>query len=343
MNAKTYLKSKLLWPLILLPLAFLVNLSLGSVYIPFGSILSGLFTDYPLEESWLFILKDYRLPKATTAILVGGGLSVSGLLMQTLFRNPLAGPFVLGISSGASLGVAFLVLGSGLITGFSASVLTGPWAMVLASAIGSFLVLLAVVGAANKIKDPMTLLIIGLMFGSLTGAVVSVLSYFSRAEALQRFIFWSFGGLGHLSWTGILILLFCCLLGLILAIRGIKVMNAMLLGPGYAASLGVSVKQSTLLIVLSTSVLAGSITAFAGPIAFVGLAVPHLVRQIIRTPDHRIMVPASFLWGSIIMLLCDAVSQIPFSALTLPINAVTSILGAPLVIWILIRKKNLMF
>ena len=222
-------RSKLLWPLIILPLAFLINLSLGSVYIPFGSILEGLLTDQPLEETWQFILNDYRLPKAITAILVGGGLSVSGLLMQTLFRNPLAGPFVLGISSGASLGVAFLVLGSSLITGMSNTILTGPWAMVLASAGGSFLVLLAVVGATSKIKDPMTLLIIGLMFGSLTGAIVSVLSYFSRAEALQRFIFWSFGALGHLSWTGILILLLCSIFGLILSVRGVKVMNAMLL------------------------------------------------------------------------------------------------------------------
>lgn len=341
--SRTDIKSPFLWPILLLALSVVLNLSLGSVYIPLDYIFSAFFSDTEINETWHFILLDYRLPKAITAILVGGGLSVSGLLMQTLFRNPLAGPFVLGISSGASLGVAFLVLGSGLITGFSASVLSGPWALVIASASGSFLVLLAVISAASKIKDAMALLIIGLMFGSLTGAVVSVLSYFSRAEALQQFVFWSFGGLGHLSWTGVLILLLSVLLGLVVTLAALKSMNALLLGPQYAQSLGISIKRSTFLMVLATSILAGSITAFAGPIAFVGLAVPHLVRQINGTPDHKIMVPSSFLWGSIIMLLCDTVAQIPFSSMTLPINAITSILGAPVVIWILMRRKNLLF
>jgi iron complex transport system permease protein len=181
------------------------------------------------------------------------------------------------------------------------------------------------------------------MFGSLTGAVVSVLSYFSNAEALQKYVFWSFGGLGHLTWIAVLILTLCVILGLMVALVSLKSMNALLLGPKYAQSLGISIKRSALLMVLSTSILAGSITAFAGPIAFVGLAVPHLVRQINGTPDHKIILPSSFLWGSIVMLLCDTVAQIPFSSLTLPINAITSILGAPVVIWILLRRKNLMF
>lgn len=333
----------LIWPMVLLVLATLLNLSLGSVYVPVEYVFGTIFSDVAVDETWHYILIDYRLPKAITAILVGGGLSVSGLLMQTLFRNPLAGPFVLGISSGASLGVALLVLGSGLLGGYATTLGAGPWALVLASAGGSFLVLLAVISASSKIKDAMALLIIGLMFGSLTGAVVSVLSYFSRAEALQKFVFWSFGGLGHLSWTAVLILSICVFLGLIVALFALKSMNALLLGPKYAQSLGISLKKSTLLIVLSTSLLAGSITAFAGPIAFIGLAVPHLVRQIHGTPDHKIMLPSSFLWGSIVMLLCDTVAQIPFSSLTLPINAITSILGAPVVIWILMRRKSLIF
>ncbi len=332
-----------MWPLFLLMLSIVINLSSGSVYIPLEYIIKTIFSNTTIEETWHYILFDYRLPKALTAILVGGGLSVSGLLMQTLFRNPLAGPFVLGISSGASLGVALLVLGSGLLGGYATSLLSGPWALVIASASGSFLVLLAVISASSKITDAMALLIIGLMFGSLTGAVVSVLSFFSRAEALQKFVFWSFGGLGHLSWTAILILLGCVLLGLLIALVSLKSMNALLLGPKYAQSLGISLKKSTFLMVLSTSILAGSITAFAGPIAFVGLAVPHLVRQINETPDHKIMLPSSFIWGSIVMLLCDTVAQIPFSSLTLPINAITSILGAPVVIWILMRRKNLLF
>ena len=332
-----------LWPALFLVLAFVLSLSLGSVHIPIKEILTALCSGQTIDETHRYILFDYRLPKALTAILVGGGLSVSGLLMQTLFRNPLAGPFVLGISSGASLGVALLVLGSGLIGGYGASILSGPWALVIASASGSFLVLLAVISAASKIKDTMTLLIIGLMFGSLTGAIVSVLSYFSRAEALQQFIFWSFGGLGHLSWDAVLILLSFIIFGLVIALLSLKTMNALLLGPQYAQSLGISIKKSTLLIVLATSILAGSVTAFAGPIAFVGLAVPHLVRQINTTTDHRIIVPSCFIWGSVIMLFCDTVAQIPLSSLTLPINAVTSIIGAPVIIWILMRRKNLMF
>lgn len=332
-----------MWPLFLLMLSLAINLSSGSVYIPLEYIIKTIFSNTTIEETWHYILFDYRLPKALTAILVGGGLSVSGLLMQTLFRNPLAGPFVLGISSGASLGVALLVLGSGLLGGYATTLLSGPWALVIASAAGSFLVLLAVISASSKITDAMALLIIGLMFGSLTGAVVSVLSFFSRAEALQKFVFWSFGGLGHLSWTAVLILLGCVLLGLFIALVSLKSMNALLLGPKYAQSLGISLKKSTFLMVLSTSILAGSITAFAGPIAFIGLAVPHLVRQINETPDHKIMLPASFIWGSIVMLLCDTVAQIPLSSLTLPINAITSILGAPVVIWILMRRKNLLF
>lgn len=332
-----------MWPLFLLMLSLAINLSSGSVYIPLEYIIKTIFSNTTIEETWHYILFDYRLPKALTAILVGGGLSVSGLLMQTLFRNPLAGPFVLGISSGASLGVALLVLGSGLLGGYATTLLSGPWALVIASAAGSFLVLLAVISASSKITDAMALLIIGLMFGSLTGAVVSVLSFFSRAEALQKFVFWSFGGLGHLSWTAVLILLGCVLLGLFIALVSLKSMNALLLGPKYAQSLGISLKKSTFLMVLSTSILAGSITAFAGPIAFIGLAVPHLVRQINETPDHKIMLPASFIWGSIVMLLCDTVAQIPLSSLTLPINAITSILGAPVVIWILMRRKKLLF
>jgi len=337
------IKGLFFWPILLLALSVVLNLSLGSLYIPTEYIFTAFFSDTYINETWHYILMDYRLPKTITAILVGGGLSVSGLLMQTLFRNPLAGPFVLGISSGASLGVAFLVLGSGVLGGLGATLLSGPWAMVIASATGSFLVLLAVISAAFKIKDAMALLIIGLMFGSLTGAIVSVLSYFSRAEALQQFVFWSFGGLGHLTWTGVIILLVSVIIGLVVTIASLKSMNALLLGPQYAQSLGISLRKSTFLMVLATSILAGSITAFAGPIAFIGLAVPHLVRQIIGSPDHKIMVPSSFLWGSIIMLLCDTVAQIPFSSMTLPINAITSILGAPVVIWILLRRKNLLF
>jgi len=329
--------------LLLLLAAFVLNISLGSVAIPLGEIFTSLTGGEVTKSSWNYIIIDYRLPKAITAILVGGGLAISGLLMQTLFRNPLAGPFVLGLSSGASLGVAILLLGAGSFGGFFGTMLANEWSLVLASALGSFLVLLAVLAMTLRIKDTMAILIIGLMFGSVTAAVVGVLSYFSTAEKLQQYVFWSFGSLGNQSWTGVLILSFCTLLGIVISFMASKSLNALLLGENYAKSMGVQIKRTTLIIIVATSILAGSITAFAGPIAFVGLAVPHIARQWITTSNHRILIPAVLLFGSIIMLLCDVIAQLPYSEYTLPINAITSLIGAPVVIWLLVRKRKLMF
>ena len=324
-------------------LFFFINISLGTVSIPLKEVFSSLFGGEAIKSSWQFIILEYRLPKAITAILVGGGLAVSGLIMQTLFRNPLAGPFVLGLSSGASLGVALLILGAGVFSGTLGGLLLGPWSLVIASALGSFLVLLAVLAVTFKVKDTMTILIIGLMFGSVTSAVVSVLSYFSNAEQLQQFVFWSFGTLGNVSRNGILILFICVLIGLLICLSSIKSLNALLLGENYAKSMGVNLKKVTLLIIVATSFLAGGITAFAGPIAFVGLAVPHLTRQYFTTSNHFILLPAVFLSGAILMLFCDTVAQLPFSNFTLPINAITSLFGAPVVIWLLVRKRKLLF
>jgi iron complex transport system permease protein len=329
--------------ILLVVLFFFINISLGTVSIPLKEVFSSLFGGEAIKSSWQFIILEYRLPKAITAILVGGGLAVSGLIMQTLFRNPLAGPFVLGLSSGASLGVALLILGAGVFGGTLGGLLLGPWSLVIASALGSFLVLLAVLAVTFKVKDTMTILIIGLMFGSVTSAVVSVLSYFSNAEQLQQFVFWSFGTLGNVSWNGILILFICVLIGLLICLSSIKSLNALLLGENYAKSMGVNLKKVTLLIIVATSLLAGGITAFAGPIAFVGLAVPHLTRQYFTTSNHFILLPAVFLSGAILMLFCDTVAQLPFSNFTLPINAITSLFGAPVVIWLLVRKRKLLF
>ena len=326
-----------------LALVFILNLSLGSVAIPFKDTLAILFGGEAAKPAWEFIVMDYRLPKALTAIWVGGGLGVSGLLMQTLFRNPLAGPFVLGISSGASLGVAFLILGAGAFGGAIAVIAKQTWSLVIAASIGSFLVLLAVLAVSLRVKDTMALLIIGLMFGSITAAVVAVLAYFSPAEQLQRYVFWSFGSLGSLSWNGVLVLSLCCITGLLLSIRAIKPLNALLLGEEYAASVGVQLKKNTLLIIFTTCIFAGSITAFAGPIAFVGLAVPHIARQWIQSADHKVLLPAIFIVGAIIMLVCDSIAQLPTLDYTLPINAITSLFGAPIVIWLLIRKRKLFF
>jgi len=329
--------------ILLVVLFFFINISLGTISIPVKEVFSSLFGGEAIKSSWQFIILEYRLPKAITAILVGGGLAVSGLIMQTLFRNPLAGPFVLGLSSGASLGVALLILGAGVFSGTLGGLLLGPWSLVIASALGSFLVLLAVLAVTFKVKDTMTILIIGLMFGSVTSAVVSVLSYFSNAEQLQQFVFWSFGTLGNVSWNGILILSICVLIGLLICLSSIKSLNALLLGENYAKSMGVNLKKVTLLIIVATSLLAGGITAFAGPIAFVGLAVPHLTRQYFTTSNHFILLPAVFLSGAILMLFCDTVAQLPFSNFTLPINAITSLFGAPVVIWLLVRKRKLLF
>jgi len=338
-NLTTYL-----WVgIFILILATLLNISLGSVSIPLDEIVKSIFHLEVSKESWQYIILEYRLPKAFTAILVGSGLALSGLLMQTLFRNPLAGPYVLGLSSGASLGVALVIMGSSLFGGIAAGLFLSKWTLVIASSLGSFLVLLAILGASFKIKDTMALLIIGLMFASLTSAVVSVLSYFSPSQQLQQYIFWSFGSLGNLSWTEVGILFLFWLSGIILSIFCIKNLNSLLLGEQYAKSLGTNLKQNRFLVIFATSLLAGSITAFAGPIAFIGLAVPHLVRQIIPSSNHLVLVPAVILAGAILMLICDSIAQIPGSELTLPINAITSIIGAPVVIWLLVRKKKLMF
>ena len=328
---------------ILLVVFFLINISLGSVKIPIKEIVNILTGNQIEKQSWEYIILNYRLPKAFTAILVGSGLSISGLLMQTLFRNPLAGPFVLGISSGASLGVAILIMGSSLFAGIFSGFLLNSISIAIAATIGSFLVLLAIFIVASSIKDSMALLIIGLMFGSITTAVVSVLSYFTSKDQLQQYIFWSFGSLGNLSWNQLALLAILFVIGIIITILVLKPLNALLLGENYAQSMGIQLKKSRYLIIIATSFLAGSITAFAGPIAFIGLAVPHLTRQLFNTQNHHVLVPATILFGAILMLLCDTIAQLPTSEYSLPINAITSIIGAFVVIWLLVRRRKMIF
>lgn len=322
---------------------WLLNISLGSVAIPFDEVLAVLSGEGSSRSSWNYIIMNYRIPKAFTAVLAGSGLAVSGLLMQTMFRNPLAGPYVLGLSSGASLGVAIIIMGASVSGGVAATLLQSSWGIVIASSLGSLLVLLAVMLASVRLKDTMAILIIGLMFASLTAAVVSILAYFSPASDLQQYIFWSYGSVGDLSWSELGVLSFFWILGLLLSISRIKNLNALLLGENYAKSLGTNIAKNRMMIILATSLLAGSITAFAGPIAFVGLAVPHLIRQVVPGNDHRILLPAVVFGGSILMLLCDIFAQLPGSDYTLPINAITSLIGAPVVIWLLVRKRKLMF
>ena len=323
-------------------LLFFTHISFGAITIPFGEIYESLTGGFASKSSWEYIIINYRLPKTITAILAGMGLASSGLLMQTLFRNPLAGPDVLGLSSGASLGVATIIMGSGFLPPFLASIVLSTFGIVLASSLGSFLVLIAVLAASQRLRDTMAILIIGLMFASLTNAVVGSLTYFSSAEQLQRFTFWSLGNLGNLSWSSILILSICVSLGLFLSFISIKPLNALLLGENYAKSLGMKYKTTRLIIIMATSILAGSITAFAGPIAFIGLAVPHIAKLVFQTSNHTILFWSTLLLGAIIMLICDSISQLPGTDITLPINAVTSLFGAPIVIWLIIRKRKMM-
>ncbi len=326
---------------LLLLLSLLLNISFGQVAIPFQDIFKSILGSDATKETWNYIIINYRIPKAITAILVGVGLSICGLLMQTLFRNPLAGPYVLGLSSGSSLGVAFVILGAGLLPGFLAEILLSPYGIILASCLGSFFVLLLIILVSRRLRDTATILIVGLMFSSFASAIVSVLTYFGSAEQLQKFTFWSMGSIGNLSWNSISILTIAVIIGLLLSLLSLKPLDALLLGENYAISMGLNIKKTRYIIIIATSILAGSITAFAGPIAFVGLAVPHLSKLLFQTSNHKVLFWSTILIGAIIMLFCDMVSQLPGFDFTLPINAITSIIGAPVVIWLLMRKRSL--
>ena len=337
-NRNTFLFTLLSLTLLL---ALLSNISFGQVAIPIKEVFKSLFGSQAEKETWEYIIMNFRLPKAITAILVGIGLSISGLLMQTLFRNPLAGPYVLGLSSGSSLGVAFVILGAGLLPAAFSPFLLSSYGIILASCLGSLLVLLMILMVSQRLRDTMSILIVGLMFSSFTGAIVSVFSYFSSAEQLQKYTFWSMGSLGNLSWQNISVLGISVIIGLFLSLLTLKALDALLLGENYAKSMGLNLKKSRYTIIFATSILAGSITAFAGPIAFVGLAVPHLSKLLFQTSNHKTLFWSTLLIGAIIMLFCDTVSQMPGFDFTLPINAITSIIGAPIVIWLIIRKKSM--
>ena len=326
---------------LLLLLTLILNISLGQVAIPLKDVFKSLFGGHASKETWEYIIVNFRLPKAITAILVGIGLSISGLLMQTLFRNPLAGPYVLGLSSGSSLGVAFVILGAGFLTAIFSQFLLSSYGIILASCIGSLMVLLMILIVSQRLRDTMSILIVGLMFSSFTSAIVSVFAYFSSAEQLQKYTFWSMGSIGNLSWQNVSILAVCIFIGLLFSLLSLKSLDALLLGENYAKSVGLNLTKARYIIIFATSILAGSITAFAGPIAFVGLAVPHLSKLLFQTSIHKILFFATLFIGAIIMLICDTVSQMPGFDFTLPINAITSIIGAPVVIWLIVRKKSI--
>ena len=327
----------------LLLIAFGLSLSLGSVHIPLAGLFGVLTGEEVSSPAWAIIVHTIRLPKAITAVLAGVALSVSGLQMQTLFRNPLADPFVLGISAGASLGVAIVVLtvgsvGSVLIAGLG---LMGDLSLAVAAIMGAAAVLGCVLLVSRSVQSVMTLLILGLMFGYATGAFVSILIYFSVPEQIQSYILWTFGSFGSVTWRQMPVLICAIFLGLLLAFLCIKPLNALLLGENYARSMGLNVKRIRLWVLISASVLAGATTAFCGPIAFLGLAVPHLCRSLLHTSDHRVLMPAVTCLGATLALLSDLIAHLPGSQFVLPLNAVTSLIGAPIVIWFILHRKNL--
>lgn len=325
----------------LLILAFFGDMLFGSIRLSskdFLDVLLGRSGDQNIS----YIVWSLRLPKAITAILAGSGLALCGLMMQTLFRNPLAGPFVLGISSGASLGVALLVMSSSWFGGHAlVQVLSyGHMGMVLAAMAGALAVMMLVIMVSVRVADSVSILIIGMMFGSATGAIVSLLQYFSDPDAVKSFLVWTFGDISAVTAEHLKLLAPLVIAGIIAGLVLNKPLNALMLGDNHARVIGVNVKRFRIIIILVTSLLTGAITAFTGPIAFVGLAVPHLARAILRTSDHRWLTPATLMCGAITLLICDILAQLPASNQVLPINTMTAIFGAPVVIWVILRNRR---
>ncbi|MGM9746131.1 MAG: iron chelate uptake ABC transporter family permease subunit [Paludibacteraceae bacterium] len=300
----------------------------------FGSVpLDALVSDNELYHN---IIYNFRLPKALTAIVTGAAISVAGLIMQTLFRNPLAGPYVLGVSSGASLGVAVYLLAGGLLPITFAQSGGG---LVCAAIIGAVLVLLLVLAVSFRVHQAVSLLIVGIMFGQIAGSLVTILQNASNPDSLKLFVVWTFGSLSAVGWNYMWVMLPLVVIGLLLAYALQKPLNGLLLGENYAQGLGINITRTRILIIVAVALLAGTTTAFTGPIAFIGMAVPHLVRGLFRTADHRITLTGCILCGASLLMLCDMATQLPDQGYTLPINAISALVGAPIIIWIIIKQK----
>lgn len=338
------------WGLSLCVLALLVAFTLGdiatgSVNVPLSAVVSILLGEEVAEESWPTIVLIFRLPKALTAVLAGAALAVSGLLMQTLFRNPLASPGVLGINAGASLGVAIVILGVGPAGSRFVSDLglLGNLGLAVAGCTGALFALLVVLMVATRVESIMTLLILGLMFSYITNELVSLLLYFSLPSQVQAYVSWTFGDFGDVTWNQLYVLA-----SLVAVVGGLtsfasKPLNAMLLGEDYARALGVNVTLLRIQMIGATAILSGAVTAFCGPIAFLGVAVPHLCRAILGTSDHKRLLPNTILMGAALAVLADLIAQLPGSSWTLPINTVTALFGAPVVIWVVLRRRSKTF
>ena len=317
---------------------FLWDIITGPVHIPLSEILGILFNNNDRDSASSVILLQSRLPKAITAVLAGAALPIAGLMMQTYFRNPVAGPDLLGVSAGASLFVAIVMLSAGTIFSVAAY---NSYTIIIAAILGSAIMLLIILAVAYKIKDSITLLIFGLMFGMAISAVVGILQYYSEKGALKLFILWTFGSLGGVTWSQLYLLTPFVIIGVITSLFFAKKLNLLLLGENYAKSLGLNLQQIKYVIIFLTALLTGSITAFCGPIAFVGIAVPHLARMLFRTNDHYILIPASVLCGIIILLICDMLTLVSGDSGILPLNSITAFMGAPFIIYILWKNQHM--
>ena len=311
---------------LLLMALFIVDLAAGAADIPLLHVWAAL-TGGDCPAVTAKIVLDIRLVKAVVALTAGMALSVSGLQMQTLFRNPLAGPYVLGISAGASLGVAFVVL-AGVAS--SLGIVGAAWA-------GAATVLAVIAAVGRRIKDIMVILILGMMFSSGVGAVVQILQYLSNEDSLKAFVIWTMGSLGDVTAVQLAVLVPSVAAGLVLAVFSVTSLNLLLFGEEYAVTMGLDLKRSRALLFVSTTLLAGSVTAFCGPVGFIGLAMPHVARMLFRSADHKVLLPAAALVGAAVLLLCDIVSK----TLVLPVNAITALLGIPIVVWVVLRNKML--
>ncbi|MDD4746600.1 MAG: iron ABC transporter permease [Salinivirgaceae bacterium] len=326
--------------LFLLVLAFIINLSVGSSTTSFDDIWQSII-GFQQNDQISIALFQYRFPKALTAILAGVALSVSGLIMQTVFRNPLAGPFVLGVSSGAGLGVAIVMMGMGA---FGSSMLlssTGNLAIIIAALVGSGVVLSILLIVSFRIKDIMTILILGILFSSSISAIIGIMQFFSPESMLKAFVIWTMGSLGSVDMDKIIWLAASVFIGITLSILNSKHLNIMMLGENYARTSGMNIMLFRIMIFTATSFLAGGVTAFCGPIGFIGIMVPHIARMITKTTDHKTLIIYASIIGAIIMLVADTVSQMPGQTGVLPINSVTALMGIPVVIWIILKNQKL--
>lgn len=342
-----YGTSGYLWGAMLFVLAFsfVLELSLGSVLIPISDVATVIMGRTGVSEDLRQIILLFRLPRALTAMLAGAALGMAGLKMQTLFRNPLADPFVLGISSGAGLAVAIVVMVAGGLKWrffLESNGLAGNFSLVLSAVLGATAVLVVVLSTAHRVEGNITLLIVGLMFGYIAGAIVQVLMQFALEHQMQSYITWTFGSFGAVTWRQMVVFAPTVVCGLVVSWVLVKPLNALLLGTEYARSMGVNVRLVRSWIIGGASVLAGAVTAYCGPIGFLGIAVPHLARILLKTSDHRQLVPAVMVLGAIVALLADVISRVPGTQIALPLNAVTALIGAPVVVGIILRRRHIM-